>query len=326
MLCAPIPDNEQVRLDTLRGLNILDSAAEERFDRITRLAKRLFGVSICLVSLVDSNRQWFKSAQGLEAAQTDRDISFCGHAIMQSEVLVIEDTFHDQRFADNPLVTQAPKIRFYAGYPLTMPNETRVGTLCIIDENPRKFSQDDIVALEDLGHLVEDELVAIQQSTLDPLTCISNRRGFEMLSEQVLANSDRLGFNTSLLFFDLDYFKEINDEYGHAEGDKALQTFAGLLIDSFRDSDVIARFGGDEFIVLLSHEGQGDNCMVLNRFEHIVAKHNAQSNAPYNLAYSVGIANRAFDSELTLNEYLTNADEAMFAIKQCHHQDKEISS
>ena len=320
MLCAPIPANEHTRLETLRGLNVLDTVAEERFDRITRLAKRLFGVSICLVSLVDEDRQWFKSVQGIEAEQTGRDISFCGHAIMHHDVFVVEDTFKDERFVDNPLVTESPHIRFYAGYPLTMPNKVCIGTLCLIDDKPREFSQDDCHALEDLGHLVEDEIVAIQQMTLDALTAISNRRGFEMLASQVLANGDRQGINTSLLFFDLDHFKQINDEFGHAEGDKALQQFAGLLLDGFRESDVIARFAGDEFIVLLSHEAELNLDAVLKRFDALVNSHNQQSDSPYNLVYSTGVAHRVYNSSVSLNEYLAQADKAMFAIKALHHK------
>jgi GAF domain-containing protein len=235
MLLAPIPDNEYTRLETLRGLNVLDTIAEERFDRITRLAKRLFSVSISVVSLIDSDRQWFKSVQGLDVCETRRDISFCGHTINQQHVLVVPDTLKDERFADNPLVLAAPKIRFYAGYPLTMPNGVRVGTLCIIDDKPRSFSKDDEDALEDLGKIVAEELLSIQQNTLDALTGISNRRGFELLANKTLAYGDRLDFATCLIFFDLDYFKAINDNFGHEEGDTALRTFAGLLIDSFRE-------------------------------------------------------------------------------------------
>jgi len=121
------PDNESSRLDTLHALNILDTSHEERFDRLTRLAKRVLGVPIALVSLVDTNRQWFKSKQGLEATETPRDISFCGHAILGDEILVIEDATRDERFHDNPLVTGEPGIRFYAGYPLEEADELMHG-------------------------------------------------------------------------------------------------------------------------------------------------------------------------------------------------------
>ena len=110
--------DEAVRLTTLRSLDILDSLGEERFDRLTRMAKQMFRVPIALVSLVDENRQWFKSCVGLDVSETSRDISFCGHAILGDEVFVISDTLKDDRFSDNPLVLEDPHIRFYAGCPI----------------------------------------------------------------------------------------------------------------------------------------------------------------------------------------------------------------
>lgn len=118
MIKPTIPSNEAERLHALRTLNILDTSHEERFDRVTRMAKRMFNVSISLVSLIDEDRQWFKSKQGLEATETPRDISFCGHAINQEGLFIIPDAVKDERFFDNPLVTAAPYIRFYAGYTL----------------------------------------------------------------------------------------------------------------------------------------------------------------------------------------------------------------
>ena len=144
------PKNENNRLETLRSLEVLDTQAEERFDRLTRMAKRMFGVPIALVSLVDANRQWFKSCIGLSASETSREISFCGHAILGSEVFIIPDTIKDERFADNPLVLNDPNIRFYAGCPLKV-NGHRLGTLCIIDQAPRNFERGDIDALKDLS-------------------------------------------------------------------------------------------------------------------------------------------------------------------------------
>jgi len=152
------PGNEDERVDALCGLEVLDTPDEERFDRLTRVARRHFGVDIALVSLVDSERQWFKSRQGLEAEQTPRDISFCGHAILGERVFQVPDARADPRFADNPLVTGAPHIRFYAGAPLHAPGGARVGTLCIIDENPRTFSEEELGLLRDLADTVEAEL------------------------------------------------------------------------------------------------------------------------------------------------------------------------
>ncbi len=139
-------------------MRILDTSPEERFDRITRIAKSHFGVSTALVSLVDAERQWFKSRQGLDAAETSREISFCGHAILRDETLVVPDAALNPDFADNPLVCGDPKIRFYAGAPLHAPDGARVGTLCIIDGRPRTLSAEDLAVLRDLADCVEEEL------------------------------------------------------------------------------------------------------------------------------------------------------------------------
>jgi PAS domain S-box-containing protein len=155
---APIPANEAMRIEALRALDILDTPAEERFDRITRLAQRIFGVPIALVSLIDTDRQWFKSNQGLLVSETARDLAFCGYSILGDETFIVEDATRDSRFAKNPLVTDDPSIRFYAGHPLQTLDGSKVGTLCIIDRKPRQLSAEDQNALKDLAALVEDEL------------------------------------------------------------------------------------------------------------------------------------------------------------------------
>ena len=156
---AASPQDEAARLRALRELGILDSAPEERFDRITRLAQRVFDVPIALVSLVDAERQWFKSRQGLDIEETHRDLSFCSHAIHDDSIFVVSDALLDPRFADNPAVTGDLRVRFYAGRPLRA-NGRRVGTLCVVDQRPRHLRDDDVRALDDLAALVERELVA----------------------------------------------------------------------------------------------------------------------------------------------------------------------
>lgn len=157
MKAPDLPLDEAHRLCALDELKLLDTPPEERFDRLTRLAARTFDAPIALVSLIDSNRQWFKSRHGLETPETARDISFCGHAILREEPLVIENALNDERFVDNPLVTGPLSIRFYAGAPLHDRHGHRVGTLCIIDRKPRAFSNDDQATLRDLADLVERE-------------------------------------------------------------------------------------------------------------------------------------------------------------------------
>ncbi|MDA3139962.1 ATP-binding protein [Vibrio metschnikovii] len=155
MQVPPLPEEESERQKTLDKTGLLNSGSEARFDRITRLAQQIFSVPIALISLVDRERQWFKSRQGLDAQQTPREISFCGHAILNSEIFVIENALVDQRFCDNPLVMGAPDIRFYAGAPLHSTKGYRIGTLCLIDSQPRSFSSKQRSMLKDLAATVE---------------------------------------------------------------------------------------------------------------------------------------------------------------------------
>ena len=161
------PSNEIQRQAELCALGVLDTPAEERFDRITRTAQRMYAVPIALISLIDQERQWFKSKQGLDASETGRNISFCGHAILSDQVFMIEDAATDVRFMDNPLVTGAPHIRFYCGFPLHGPNGYRLGTLCLIDRIPRHLSEVELLGLQDLACWAEAELgasYALQQA------------------------------------------------------------------------------------------------------------------------------------------------------------------
>lgn len=154
------PKNENDRQAALVSTQLLQDKPDARFDRITRLARELFSVPISLVSLIDNNRQWFKSRQGLDAKETPRDISFCGHAILGETPFIVQDALEDPRFADNPLVCGAPDIRFYAGVPLKTPNGFRIGTLCIIDNKPRDFSAQQTELLVDLASTLEALIAA----------------------------------------------------------------------------------------------------------------------------------------------------------------------
>lgn len=290
MLSPPIPVFEAERLRSLRSLDILDTPPEESFDRLTRLARRLFDVPIALVSLVDSDRQWFKSKQGLEVTETGRDISFCGHTILDDEILVVPDTVGDTRFCDNPLVTEDPHIRFYAGCPIRTANGRRIGTFCVIDRRPRELCSEDQALLRDLAVMVEREITQRELATVDELTGLANRRGFKAVSTQALALCRRSGIPATLLLVDLDHFKQINDDFGHAEGDRALCEMAKLLNDTYRESDVIARLGGDEFCVLLSGSGETDIKRPLEALEANVHARNDNAAGKFRLCYSVGAA------------------------------------
>lgn len=311
-----IPSDEQARLSTLHSLNILDTPPEERFDRLTRMAKRLFRVPISLVSLVDEDRQWFKSCVGLSAGETPRDISFCGHAILGDKLFVIPNAIKDERFKDNPLVLNEPYIRFYAGCPIRSMDGRKLGTLCIIDREPRYFDKEDLEALIDLASMVERELAAMQLATMDELTQISNRRGFMLLAQHSLNLYKREKMTASLVFMDLDSFKPINDRFGHAEGDCALMLFAKQMKRVCRKSDIIARLGGDEFAVLLTNSNIQTAEMLVTRFRQSlnVAIHEAR--LAYDISFSHGIIEFDPEKHPTIETLLAEGDAIMYETKQ----------
>ena len=280
------------------------------------MAKRLFGVPIALVSLVDENRQWFKSCFGLSVSETSRDISFCGHAILGDDLFIIPDTIVDERFADNPLVLNDPHIRFYAGCPLSGSNGAKLGTLCIIDRQPRNFGKDELSALTDLAAMVERELSAVQLATLDELTRISNRRGFVMLAQHSLHLCVRQKLSASLVFIDLDKFKLVNDTFGHAEGDRALKVFAEKITTACRESDICARLGGDEFAMLLIDASKERAENVVSRLGKSVEKYNQEAKRGYDISFSHGIVEFNPEKHHALDAMLADGDSLMYGLKR----------
>ncbi|WP_119155065.1 ATP-binding protein [Caldimonas tepidiphila] len=159
MRIAPLTEDEDARIALLSSIDILDSAPEDCFDRVTRLAARLLDTPIALVTLIDEHRQWFKSRVGLQVAETPRDLSFCAHALHREGTFVVPDATRDERFFDNPLVTGAPYIRFYAGVPLRSSEGVPLGVLCVIDQKARQLAPQDEETLQDLAALLSQELV-----------------------------------------------------------------------------------------------------------------------------------------------------------------------
>ncbi|HFQ5107446.1 TPA: diguanylate cyclase [Vibrio vulnificus] len=309
------PDNEPQRIADLHSLNILDTAAEERFDRVTRIARRLFDVPIALVSLVDEDRQWFKSCFGLDVSETPRDISFCGHAILGADTLIVEDASQDARFADNPLVTGEPHIRFYAGVPLMFEHSSSLGTLCIIDTKPRTLNEDERLDLIDLAKMAERELAATYSASIDDLTQISNRRGFMTLAKKSMAYCEVGDYPYSIAYLDLNGFKPINDQFGHQEGDRALKAFADTMKKSFRESDIFARLGGDEFVVFMSGASRSVAQIAIQRFTEALQRYNQSANRGYDLSFCAGIVSVEPDANISLDELLSQADKAMYQQK-----------
>lgn len=310
-----LPENESVRLETLRSLNLLDTQAEESFDRVTRLAQHIFKVPIALISLVDEHRQWFKSCVGLNVNETPRDISFCGHAILGDKPLIINDTLEDPRFLDNPLVTGQPNVRFYAGHPITLSGGMCIGTLCIIDTQPRDLSSEEVQALEDLALITQRELSIMRLATRDELTDIPNRRGFNLLAERYLDLCIRQQTNAITIFIDLDSLKFINDQFGHPSGDEVLRTFAQIIAKSCRKSDLYARYGGDEFVIMLTQVTINQCQLLIKRIEEAFASEPSLQSYVETLGFSYGISQFDPTVPVELEGLLEAADNKMYKSK-----------
>lgn len=184
MIEAPVPDNEAERIDAMNAAMCAFVPREERFDRITRTVRRLLDVPMALISIVETDAQWFRSAQGMQDLETPRNISFCGHAVASGKMLIVPDATSDPRFWDNPLVTDAPYIRAYLGIPLGISGGVRVGTLCALDTRVREFTQQDILGMQDLAAMAEaelriDALGATQQQLLSALGKVERRNSMD---------------------------------------------------------------------------------------------------------------------------------------------------
>ncbi|HEX7278681.1 MAG TPA: sensor domain-containing diguanylate cyclase [Solirubrobacterales bacterium] len=316
MTLPPEHPEEPRRIAALHALNILDSEPEERFDRITRLAQRLFGTQMATVSLIDTDRQWFKSRQGLDDPENSRETSFCAHAILTPETTVVPDATQDERFADNPLVLEDPSIRFYAGHPVSAPGGEPLGTLCVIDDKPWEESDFDAEALRELAAMVEAEIASLSLAIGDELTGLANRRGFEMLGERLLAAARSLELPLAVLYADLDNLKPINDRLGHEAGDRAIAEVAKLLEDTLRGSDLIARLGGDEFCAILVDAEPDAVRSALKRVEEALDRRNAESGEESDLSLSLGYETSAPGDERSLWDLAAAADAAMMERKR----------
>ncbi len=264
-----IPHNEEERTRAIQNLGMIYSPSEARFDRITRLVCRHFDIDTALVTIVYKEIQWFKSAQGLNACSTDRDISFCGHAILSDEALIVENALLDPRFMDNPVVTEGLRVRFYAGQPIKDAFGTTIGTLCLVDSVPRVFSAEDRQDLRDFARLVELEIAKPvddnvvtrfvrslnehQRSLLiDPIVGSWNRRGFEALLEKELENASRLGEDLSLISVKLSSFDLILNRFGHDRIIDFSKFTASLVRDNLPNGSSVGSLGADAFVAVCS--------------------------------------------------------------------------
>lgn len=282
MPSAPTPENEKARKRALDEYQVLDTGAEQVFEDIARLAAEIFKTPTALISLVDSERQWFKAHVGLNATETPREQAFCAHAILNpGEVMVVPDATKDPRFADNPLVTAEPSIRFYAGAPLVAATGEALGTLCIIDSQPRKLLPEQADVLRALSRQVmahfemRRSISALEtamasgegvagpepaatsargatdfQGRVDQVTALATRKTLERALQEEVARASGTA-SLSLLLLDVDFFAHFCESFGADAGDDVLRAVAEVLRARLRPFDIVSRYEGERFAVLM---------------------------------------------------------------------------
>ena len=267
MLAAPIPENDDERVASLERMKLLSTPAEADLDRIVRVAQNYFHTEMALISLIDKDRQWFKARCGLDAPETPREVSFCGHAIHNDGPLIVSNALDDERFADNPNVVDGPRVRFYAGQPLTNAEGYKIGTLCVISAHPRVLSDADIETLQDMGRLVEmalenrslsesqHEMMAALEAAerdrlLDPLTGVWNRRGIDDLLTREMERAVRDERLLAVAKVDIDGFSAFKAMHGDAAADEAVKLVARGIVENVRSIDAVGRDDDDSFVIL----------------------------------------------------------------------------
>ncbi|ACM03541.1 Diguanylate cyclase with GAF sensor [Cereibacter sphaeroides KD131] len=252
--CEKLLD-EPGRLAAVRRYAVLDTAPEEPFDKLTRLVCNVLEVPYAAVTLIDADRQWFKSLVGLSGSEGPRHESFCTHTIKTRDPMIVPDATLDPRFRDSPLVTGAAGIRSYLGVPLETPDGYNLGALCAVDTAPRTFSTSQIEIMKSFASLVLDELELRQIALSDALTGAMTRRGWLAAVEKEMARGARQGTQAAIVLFDVDHFKTINDTHGHAVGDAVLQALTRRCLLHLGPADALGRIGGEEFAVLVPDAG-----------------------------------------------------------------------
>lgn len=264
---ASIPIDEDRRIDSLNRLSLLDTPAEERFDRVARLAARVFDVPMVTIGLVDSRREWFKSSIGMAHEQISRRASFASHIVAEEESIIVPDARRDDRFASNPLVTGEPYVRFFAGHPLRTRDGSTVGALTLYDMKPRELSEKDVATLRDLAAIIDGELATSRmtpalrelvtqnkrsaETRIDALTRLWNRAAMLEVVDREILYAREVERPVSMLLIDVDRLKAVNDRLGPQKGDEVLVEIARRMRASLRPYDSIGRYGGEEFLVLL---------------------------------------------------------------------------
>jgi len=312
---SPEEIRETERLEALERLDVVDAPRDEAFDRLARLVRSIFDVPMSLVSVIDAHRQLHKASEGLSGSEVERRSTFCTHTIQSDSPLIVQDTHLDPRFAQNPSVTDGPRVRFYAGAPLTTVDGHNIGTLCAMDVKPRSFGPRDVAILKELADLAMDQIDLRRLASIDPLTGAMTRRAFCAAGRRAVALAMRHKHNLSLIYFDLDHFKVVNDDFGHAAGDSVLAGIGLAVAGSVRESEVFGRLGGEEFALLLPHTDRRGAIEVAERLRSILSGLPFEPDGrSHPISASFGVATLDLETQ-DIDALLDHADAAMYEAK-----------
>ena len=314
MVDAKLQD-EPGRLAALRRYEVLDTPREAPFERITGLVRAVLNVPISTLSLIDSDRQWYKSCVGMDSIDLPREFSFCTHTIQAREPLLIPDTLQDARFAKYPSVTGEPFIRSYLGVPLSSPDGYNLGALCALDVKPRDFIPGQIEVLKSFAALAVDELELRRIAQIDSLTGAATRRSFLLEMEKTISKFLRRGQTATLLTMDIDHFKKVNDTFGHPAGDAVLRTVSSRLQGILRKEDLLGRLGGEEFGILLPDIELHHAVQVAEKLRCSLQDTPVALSEPLRVTASFGVAALEMDS-VSPELWLSKADQALYSAKR----------
>jgi diguanylate cyclase (GGDEF)-like protein len=307
-----ILDDEAGRLAALGRYDIIDTGIEDEFEQIIQLVQRVFGAPMAAVTLIDAERQWFKARRGLGAIETPRSHSFCHHTIAAADGLAVEDALADQRFAGTPLVVGDPHIRSYLGAPLRTPDGYQVGALCVIGDKVRQFTPEDREIMRRFSEIVVSQMELRMLASHDSLTGTLTRRAFDQRVFDALAVHRRSGAPIALALLDIDHFKQINDRFGHPQGDAVLAEIGAALGNSLPPEASIGRLGGEEFGVLLPGFDSDAALAMAEALRAAVAAVRVPGLPA--ISVSLGLARLSSGIE-TLGQWLQAADAALYAAK-----------
>jgi diguanylate cyclase (GGDEF)-like protein len=333
-LSRTVASTATLKLASLHTIDPFYTPLEERFERITRLARRALQVPIAAITVVQDDRQWFKSIAGLDLSELPIDKSLCAEVLKEARVVVVPDAHHDLYLMSNPLVCGGPRIRFYAGAPLKNADGRTIGTFCAMDTKPRSPDKDFRTMLADLADMAQRELFSVElrnaqsalvaklgrarrQAMFDPLTRVWNRRGGVELLGSALKEAIRYNHTLGICLADIDNFKQINDQFGHQVGDQVLRRAAAGIVASVRPQDIVCRYGGEEFLVIVHDVTETGLVAVGERIcKGIRQLAMTLRGEPLAATISVGVALRERDQEVSADELIARADEALYASKR----------